>query len=96
MAPSRDEKIAARLKARQGDSYVSASDRNKAKRQSDPKPVVPDTTRTESRSGTRGPTNAEIYDQVRDTPASQQRRADSKSPGSVERWRRGVSDEYNR
>lgn len=97
---SRDEKIAAKLRAKQGDSYVSASDSNKAKakakRKSEPKPVVPDTTSTESRSATRPPTHAEIYDQVRDTPASRQRRSDSKSAGSVDRWRRGVSDEYNR
>lgn len=49
-----------------------------------------------SATATPDATDAEVYDRIRATPASQERRAASKSTASVIRWRRSVSDEYNR
>lgn len=40
--------------------------------------------------------DAEIYDQVRATDASADRRSRSKSTESVSRWRRSVKPEWNR
>lgn len=77
----RDERLAAKLREKQGSSYQSASDRAASKQS----PTV-----------TPGADATETYDAIRATPASAQRRASSKSSESVSRWRRSVSDEWNR
>lgn len=74
---TRDQKLAAKLRAEQGDSYQSASDRA-ARATCDPDASA-----------------AQVYDQIRDTPASRDRRASAKTPDSVGRWRRSVSPKWN-
>jgi hypothetical protein len=50
---------------------------------------------TRSAPATPDATDAEVYDRVRDTPASQQRRASAKSSEGISRWRRSVPDRWN-
>jgi len=56
----------------------------------------PSASSTASQRSAPAASDAEIYDEVRATPQSASRRAASKSSGSVSRWRRSVSDEWNR
>lgn len=76
---TRDQKLAAKLRAQQGDSYQSATDRSRSRSSVDTD--VSDTN---------------LYNSIRDTEESLRRRASSKSPDSVSRWRRSVDPEWNR
>ena len=88
---SRDEKLAAKLKDKKGDRYESASDRS-ARRAARPEPAQ----QSPSAPGSEDNSDAKVYDRLRSTPASQQRRRASKSADGVTRWRRSVPDEWNR
>lgn len=86
MASSRDQRLAEKLRARQGNNYESASDR--ARRQSAEASSVSSTPDTSDPAAT--------YDQVRATPDSRERRARSRTRESLNHWRRNVADHWNR
>lgn len=82
MGKSRDQRLAEKLRAKQGDAYESASERRR--RQS------------AEASSVSSPDPAVTYDQVRATPDSRQRRARARSAETISRWRRSVDDRWNR
>ena len=84
MPKSRDQKLAEKLRAKQGNTYESASAR--ARRQSAEASSVSDP----------APTPSATYDDIRNTPESRKRRARSKSAEGISRWRRSVDAYWNR